>query len=302
MNNKDNSFIEDLALAFGCLFLSYSFAEIFDLPKFLSTCIFITLYIFLLSNKQKSKKKKQEELLKQQLEIKKKYLDKQKIIEIELKEKENQKLLEENQKIEKEYEPHPNQISLFDPKKYETDSKTKEKNETQKNKQQKSEIKSNKTEKREEPKKEEKVVIPMNKSSLYVFEYDNENEFRKLERSIKKYNMLAYKKLFFEYYPKLKEGNFLGKLISSNQKDKIEKFELELPTEKMFRKVHDYIILDYTVYKKEKVIFLNTITPTDILLEGHKDELLQYKGVIVSKRHAEKDMFKINLLNSIRKD
>lgn len=32
---------------------------------------------------------------------------------------------------------------------------------------------------------------------LYVLEYVNENEYRKLERSLKKYNMLAYKKLIF---------------------------------------------------------------------------------------------------------
>ena len=44
----------------------------------------------------------------------------------------------------------------------------------------------------------------------YLFDYINENEFKKLERSLKKYNMLAYKKLYFEYYPALKEGNFLG--------------------------------------------------------------------------------------------
>ena len=43
----------------------------------------------------------------------------------------------------------------------------------------------------------------MNKG--YIFEYRNENEFRKLERSVKKYNMLAYKKLTFEYYDSLKE-------------------------------------------------------------------------------------------------
>ena len=29
----------------------------------------------------------------------------------------------------------------------------------------------------------------------YLFDYVNENEFKKLERSIKKYNMLAYKQL-----------------------------------------------------------------------------------------------------------
>ena len=44
----------------------------------------------------------------------------------------------------------------------------------------------------------------MNKG--YIFENRNENEFRKLERSVKKYNMLAYKKLTFEYYDSLKEG------------------------------------------------------------------------------------------------
>ena len=33
----------------------------------------------------------------------------------------------------------------------------------------------------------------------YIFEYLNENEFRKLERSVKKYNMLAYKKLIFDW-------------------------------------------------------------------------------------------------------
>ena len=50
----------------------------------------------------------------------------------------------------------------------------------------------------------------------YVIEYLNENEFRKKERAVKKYNMLAYKKLLFEFYPALREGNFL-----SNAKYKI---------------------------------------------------------------------------------
>ena len=45
----------------------------------------------------------------------------------------------------------------------------------------------------------------------YVFEYSDENEFNKKERSVKKYNMLAYKKLLFEYYESLKDGKFLGK-------------------------------------------------------------------------------------------
>lgn len=135
----------------------------------------------------------------------------------------------------------------------------------------------------------------------YIFDYVNENEFRKLERSIKKYNMLAYKKLYFEYYPALKEGNFLGKLISTNQANKTSTYELKLPTDAMFSKVHGDIKLYYMVYHNEKLVMLDKFEPIEILSEGHASELVTYKGVMVSKQHAEKDMFKINLLNMIQK-
>ena len=62
----------------------------------------------------------------------------------------------------------------------------------------------------------------------YVFDYVNENEFHKLERSLKKYNMLAYKKLYFDYYPKLKDGQFLGELVATNQVKKTRTYELKL--------------------------------------------------------------------------
>ena len=135
----------------------------------------------------------------------------------------------------------------------------------------------------------------------YIFDYVNDNEFRKLERSIKKYNMLAYKKLYFEYYPALKEGNFLGKLVSTNQANNTSTYELKLPTDAMFSKVHGDIKLYYHVYHKEKLVMLDKFEPMSILSEGHASELVTYKGVMVSKQHAEKDMFKINLLNMIQK-
>ena len=135
----------------------------------------------------------------------------------------------------------------------------------------------------------------------YIFDYVNENEFRKLERSIKKYNMLAYKKLYFEYYPALKEGNFLGKVISTNEEKGMYTYELKLPTDAMFSKVHGDIKLYYIVYKNENIVMLDKFEPIDILSEGHASELVTYKGVMVSKEHAEKDMFKINLLNMIEK-
>lgn len=137
--------------------------------------------------------------------------------------------------------------------------------------------------------------------STYLFDYVNENEFKKLERAIKKYNMLAYKKLYFEYYPALKEGNFLGKLISTNKENNTKTYELKLPTDALFSKVHGDIKLYYLVYEKEKIVMLDKFEPHEILSEGHASELVTYKGVMVSKQHAEKDMFKINLLNMIQK-
>lgn len=135
----------------------------------------------------------------------------------------------------------------------------------------------------------------------YLFDYINENEFKKLERSLKKYNMLAYKKLYFEYYPSLKEGNFLGELVSTNQDNGSRTYELKLPTDIMFAKVHGDMKLHYHVYDKDKTVMLDTLTPEDILTEGHQSELVTYKGVMVSKQHSEKDLFKINLLNMIQK-
>ncbi len=134
----------------------------------------------------------------------------------------------------------------------------------------------------------------------YVFEYLNENDFRAKERSVRKYNMLAYKKMMFEYYPKLKKGEFLGNLISEN-KDGSTMYELPLPTDEMFSKVHGIITLHYTIYPEKKVILLTNITPEGILDEGHRSELTAYKGVMVSKTNRDKDMFKINLLNMMNK-
>ena len=109
----------------------------------------------------------------------------------------------------------------------------------------------------------------------YVLDYINENEFKKLERALKKYNMLAYKKLNFEYYPALRNGKFVGEMTSQNKKAG-------------------------TVYVNEQTIMLNTITPSDILLEGHKSELTTYKGIMISKQNASKDMFKIDLLKMLQ--
>ena len=135
----------------------------------------------------------------------------------------------------------------------------------------------------------------------YIFEYTNENEFKKYERSLKKYNMLAYKKLYFSFYPSLKEGNFLGEIVEDNKEKGYVSYELKLPTDVMFSKVHGDIKLHYMIYETEKIVMLDKITPEGILSEGHQSELTTYKGVMISKENYDKDMFKINLLNMIQK-
>lgn len=134
----------------------------------------------------------------------------------------------------------------------------------------------------------------------FVLDYIDENEYRKLERALKKYNTLAFKKLNFEYYPSLRNGEFLGELVSQNKKIGTETYELKLPSDKIFAQVHGEVKLIYTVYKKEEIVMLDSISPKDILLEGHMSELTTYKGVMISKANASKDKFKIDLINMLQ--
>ena len=134
----------------------------------------------------------------------------------------------------------------------------------------------------------------------YIFEYLNENEFRKLERSVKKYNMLAYKKMVFEFYPQIKDGNFLGKLVSENKQVNTKIYELKLPTDEFFVRVHGEVVLHYSVCENSNTIILETITPESLLSEGHRQELQAYKGVMISKANSDKDKFKIDLLNMLQ--
>ncbi len=133
----------------------------------------------------------------------------------------------------------------------------------------------------------------------FILDYINENEYRKLERALKKYNMLAFKKLNFEYYPALRNGKFIGELMASDKVNNTETYELKLPSDHLFQQVHGEVKLRYIVYKNQNVVMLETIMPTDILLEGHVAELTTYKGVMISKANAEKDKFMINLFSAM---
>lgn len=137
---------------------------------------------------------------------------------------------------------------------------------------------------------------------IYDISYLDENDFKMKERGIKKYNMLAYKKLYFDYYPSIKEGIFMGNIISKDSENNIIKYELDLPTDNYFKKVHGQIELYYTVYENENRIVYETLEPSDMLDEMYKYELYTYKGILISKSHGEIDKFKIDLLNNITRD
>lgn len=136
----------------------------------------------------------------------------------------------------------------------------------------------------------------------YILDYVNENEYKKKEKAIKKYNMLAYKKLIFEYYNDLREGKFPGVCVETDKQNGISKYELKLPTDRMFANVHGPLVLHYSVYENQRMVMLNTLTPEDVLTEGHMEELSTYKGVMVTNSHKDKDMFKINLFNAMNKN
>jgi len=133
----------------------------------------------------------------------------------------------------------------------------------------------------------------------YLLDYLDENNFKKLERSLKKYNMMAYKKLMFDFYPSLRKGEFLGELTGINKHDKTESYVLQLPTDNLFVKVYGKVTLSYTVYKEQNVVMLTGLEPKDILMDGHKSELTAYKGIMISKANAQKEMFKIDLLSRL---
>ena len=92
----------------------------------------------------------------------------------------------------------------------------------------------------------------------------------------------------------------IGLTFSLNKKNSTETYELKLPSDKMFAQIHGEVKLVYTVHKKDEVVVLETITPSEILLEGHRSELTTYKGIMISKANASKVMFKIDLLNMLQ--
>lgn len=114
--------------------------------------------------------------------------------------------------------------------------------------------------------------------------YKDENEFKKLVKSLKQYNMLAYKELVLRAIHKLKDGEILGEEIEPDI------YKYYLPSDKGFNFVYGKTHLLYRI-KGNKIVLLR-LEPYNILRAGHAIQLPSYYGIPVS---SPKDRFKIEL-------
>ena len=123
---------------------------------------------------------------------------------------------------------------------------------------------------------------------MYEIDYENKDEFRKLERGLMCYNLLAYKDYITYHLSKLYAGDFSNAILSDGV------YEISLKTDKMFEKQCKLIFK-----VRDNKVILPDITPREMLLQRHNSELVAYKGILISKDTKDKDIFRINLLNRL---
>lgn len=139
-------------------------------------------------------------------------------------------------------------------------------------------------------KDEPKVTVYKHDSDDYIIKYlglIEENRFNRLLKSLRTYNMMAFKQFHFDFMPRLRKGEITGQLIGDT-------YHYELFSDETFRKVHGKIEVLYKIDGKE--VTLLTITPEDLWYEGSSRMLDIYKGVIIK---SVKDKFKVDLVSMI---
>lgn len=113
----------------------------------------------------------------------------------------------------------------------------------------------------------------------------SENEFNKLIRAVRTYNMSAYKDFIFKFIPEVKSGKVLGNKISD------EIYEYELPCSDLFKKVHGKLRVLYKI--KGNNIIMVSVEPREILTKCMAKLLDTYKGVVIT---GPKDKFKVDFI------
>lgn len=114
--------------------------------------------------------------------------------------------------------------------------------------------------------------------------FANENDFNKKLRALKTYCMKSYKYFAFE-------------LTDEDFESKDGTYSYDLPTSNEFRLIYGQIKLIYTIKNNE--IILDNLEPKSFFMEGYSRLLETYKGIYY---RDDKDKFKINLLNNLKKE
>lgn len=112
-----------------------------------------------------------------------------------------------------------------------------------------------------------------------IITYVDENDFIKKQRALEKYFAKCYKYLIYDAIPKLK---------TSGKKDGV--YEVELPSEELFKKVYGPMKLKFSVYND--VAILEDLIPSEYLINCYMRDMPVYKGIPYD---TKKDLFKIKL-------
>ena len=118
---------------------------------------------------------------------------------------------------------------------------------------------------------------------MTILMYLNENEFNKKERALRRYFKKSYNYMMFKLMPTLKKD---GK--------KEGKYEIELPTDEIFKKVYGPIKVLFTV--SNDVVVLEDIIPDEFLMKCFERNLPIYKGI---PYYNEKDLKKIKIVERL---
>lgn len=108
----------------------------------------------------------------------------------------------------------------------------------------------------------------------------DESDMTKCLRSLRKYNMRAYKQFVFD--------------VNELKHIKDNEYRIDFISDNKFQKIYGKVYMIITLVKDE--IILNRLEPHNFFIAGHRAELESYKGVpIISK----KEKLKIDFLDKM---
>lgn len=117
----------------------------------------------------------------------------------------------------------------------------------------------------------------------YKVSYTDEYRFSILLKSLKHYNMKAYKDFVFYYLPYMRSGEFLADRLEDGT------YRQYLKSDPVFEFVHGKLYIYYTV--EDNIITLTKIEPEKFLEVGRKSMLDTYKGCPIT---SAKDKFLVD--------